>query len=369
MILLAPAAPGFNVSFTPVLYVSGGDAEVADISVWSTGCGNSGAALLTWNGSPASGLWDFNILASATVWAKAIITGTGYFSNTWLAASTAYDPLESVRGTRRRSRPADLRTLQAPLLAAAARAVPATGAMPFLPTTMTHAADAHTSVSMWREQYARQFLPIVDGVMRRSRALNDTCLFTPIGELVAASDAGPLFWVGANLEHAIDGELLLLPGASNVVVVTLETEESDIGLSINETSNTVIFGALHAFWNASERVTAEIVLAQRAGVSSSFDLTYRIIGFGVPLPASEAALALDVSPDGRGFAVPLNSLPTGFARAAALLLAPTTTSTTRDTIDAGSYKGIRGIRNEVGTIPVYQRQSSIRPHHTPQAAS
>lgn len=120
-----------------------------------------------------------------------------------------------------------------------------------------------------------------------------------------SSGGGPLFFAGANFEHSVDAELLLLPGAADHVFLGLQTEEAPVALSINGTRNTVVFGALLAFWNASQQSPAQAVATRpQPAPAGDFDFTYRVYGLAVPIADSELELFIDSEyalPAGPGF--------------------------------------------------------------------
>jgi len=128
--------------------------------------------------------------------------------------------------------------------------------------------------------------------------------YTRLGVVSAA--AGPLFLAGANLEHSTEAEVLLVPGAGDHVLLGLQTEEAPVALALNGTSNAVVFGALAAFWNASQAAPAAVVATRpRPAPRGRFDVAYRLYGVAVPAAASDAALVADSRwsiPAGAGFA-------------------------------------------------------------------
>ena len=263
---LAPAAPGYGNPAQPKAVLAtppgGSGVRIADIALWQMDCGNSGAVLLEWGATgSSSSLHDVNMLVAATTAAKAVVVGgSGYFSNTWWPATMAYQPdllhrlaLAAVPPSARRS---------SPTLSAAA------------------AAD---------------------------------CAFTQQG--VVLDTPGPLFWVGLNLEHSVEVELVLAAGTTNVLLAGFQTEEARVALVLNNTKNAVVYGSLNAFWNASE-VSPTPVLAERAEAANAgaFDLSYRVYALSVPISASETELFVDSG--AAGYTLSASSL---FASAAAIL--------------------------------------------------
>jgi len=256
---LAAGAPGFGgPAPKPLLAVPpGAAARVADVVVFHANCGNGGAVLLEWGGGPAASIHDFTMLVAVAAAAKAVVlggapgVGAGYFSNTWWPAAMSYIPAAAVgrggvvaRAARRRAR--------APPAAAAAAA-----------------CDPYTKLG------------------------------------VISGGQGPLFLAGVNFEHAVEGELLLAAGATNHIVLGLQTEEAPIALSLNGTLNAVVFGALGAWWNVSERVPAAVAAVRpRPAAAGAFDVAYRLFGVAVPIAAGDGALVIDSKwsiPAGSGF--------------------------------------------------------------------
>ena len=76
--------------------------------------------------------------------------------------------------------------------------------------------------------------------------------------------------VGSNLEHANSLELSLEPGSTNHMFVGLQTEEAPIALYINATQNTVVWGALLAFWNASQISEVRSIINHQTRHESKF---------------------------------------------------------------------------------------------------
>ena len=98
--------------------------------------------------------------------------------------------------------------------------------------------------------------------------------------LLLLLQAGPLFWVGTDMEHATQAEYVFGPGAQNHILVTAQTEEAAAALTLNGTLNVVAFNALLAFWDAAHPVAAE-AHADRptAGAPGpAVDLAYRVYG-------------------------------------------------------------------------------------------
>ena len=115
---------------------------------------------------------------------------------------------------------------------------------------------------------------------------------TPIGVLVGS--LGPMWHIGCNLEHSSALELGLVPGSANQMFVGLQTEEAPVAIEFNGTKNSVVWGALLAFWNASQTSAAQVVAFRPDPVSGGgVDLSYRLYGLGVPISASEKALVVD----------------------------------------------------------------------------
>jgi hypothetical protein len=109
-----------------------------------------------------------------------------------------------------------------------------------------------------------------------------------------SAGGGPLFLAGVNLEHSTEVEVLLVPGAADHVFLGLQTEEAPIALALNGTANAVVFGALAAFWNASQRAPAAVVATRpRPAPRGRFDVAYRLYGVTVPAAASDDALVAD----------------------------------------------------------------------------
>ena len=343
VLMLAANSSGFGAgSYKPVLLVDVNASSVvwlADLSVWNAYCGNEGAVLLSWGAGVGSGLWDVNMLVSATVGAKMVVAGdargegAGYSSNLWLAATTAYF-LDTVRAG---ATPPPTQLLQAAVVSSPPPVPPpsawergveaawgnraaslADALLPF------HQHVARTSSSTPAAAVSTPLLPYSPAAAAATGtaapAPAATCPFTQIGVLVGSS--GPFFWVGSNFEHALVAELGLMPGAANHIFFGVEAEESERALTLNGTHNVVVYNGLFAFWNVSIGQLPAQAVAQRAAGEGPlpYDLAYRLVGMGVPLPASEQALLLDVSDGGRGFSVPLGSAPASFARAAAVLL-------------------------------------------------
>ena len=121
----------------------------------------------------------------------------------------------------------------------------------------------------------------------------------------------------------------------NHMIVGLQTEEAPVAIQLNGTKNTVIWGALLAFWNATAVSTSQVsllephlfkitqllmilldrgqVVAFRPNPAASgggVDLSYRLYGLGVPVSASEKALLVDkgryeLPAAGKGFSMAL----------------------------------------------------------------
>ena len=127
--------------------------------------------------------------------------------------------------------------------------------------------------------------------------------YTTIG--IVSGGKGPLFLAGVNFEHSVDAELVLVAGATNHVILGLQTEEAPVALSLNGTVNAVVFGTLGAFWNASQRVPAAVLAVRPDPIGKgAFDMAYRLYGVSVPAAESDAALVIDtkwVVPGGEGF--------------------------------------------------------------------
>lgn len=260
VLALAAGAPGFEGPTPKPLLAAppGADVRVADVAIFHANCGNGGAVLLEWGGGPAASVHDFSMLVAAPAAAKAVVlggapgVGAGYWSNTWWVAAMSYIPSAALgRG------------------GVVARRRRGVGAAPCDP-------------------------------------------YTKLG--VISGGAGPLFLAGVNYEHSVEGELLLVAGATNHVVLGLQTEEAPVALSVNGTINAVAFGVLGAFWNASQRVPAAVdAVRPRPAAAGVFDVLYRLYGVAVPIANSDAALVIDslwAIPAGSGFegaAVVLNS--------------------------------------------------------------
>jgi len=292
VIRLAPGSPGFGVGAgKPVILVPPGTSHVriSDVSLWNMDCGNGGAIMLAWGASGDDGasivnsLHDVNMLIGSSVEAKAVILpgSTGYFSNTWWPATTAYDPSALFKRA-----------------AAAAAAAPTAGGG--------------------------------GGGGLGASAGPSACPFTPQGVILGSS--GPFFWVGANLEHSTEVELDLVTGSGGLVLVGFQTEESWVALVLNSTRNTVVYGALAAFWNSSVTSPTQALAVRGLGPGGALsspgkridgggglDLSYRLFGLSVPISTSEMNFFVDegVSPGGVGsYTIPTSAL---FAQSAAIL--------------------------------------------------
>ena len=279
VIRLAPNSIS-TASSRPVIAVpEGAHVAIADISLWNADCGNEGAVMIAWAAAADSTMHDVNMLLSGTVDAKAVVLGggAGVFSNMWWPATMSFQP--TTRTDARRT----------PAAATAARAVAA------LPS---HAVSARANVA------------------RAVAASADACPYTSTGTVVGS--AGPLFWLGVNFEHATGAELLFVQGATNQVVLGLQTEEAPIALVLNQTLNVVVFNVLGAFWNASQTSPAQAVAQRdpsRVVRPGDADLAYRVHNLGVPIDASEDALFIDVD----AYDVPLAGARGAYALGAALL--------------------------------------------------
>ena len=268
VLLLAEASPGFGPGggSKPLVAVPVGaevEVAVADIALWNMHCGNDGVVLLEWGAGANSTLHDVNMLVGATAAAKAVVVGSGVpgvgaglWSNVWWPAAMSYIPSALAgRGgvVARRDRGG--------------------------------AAGGETAA----------------------------CLYTPLG--IVSSGGGPLFFAGANFEHAVEAELLLLPGATDHIILGLQTEEAPVALSLNGTRNAVIFGARLAFWNASQVSPAQAFASRPAPApAGTFDFAYRLYGLSVPIADSELELFVDSAytlPAGPGFQAAVAVLNSG----------------------------------------------------------
>ena len=120
----------------------------------------------------------------------------------------------------------------------------------------------------------------------------------------------------------------------NHMIVGLQTEEAPVAIQLNGTKNTVIWGALLAFWNATAVSTSQVSLLEAPSLITQLlmilldrgqvvafrpnpvasgggvDLSYRLYGLGVPVSASEKALLVDkgryeLPAAGKGFSMAL----------------------------------------------------------------
>ena len=280
VLLLAEASPGFGPGGRgkPLVAVPVGaevEVAIADLALWNMHCGNDGAVLLEWGAGANSSLHDVNMLVGATAAAKAVVVGSGvpgvgagFWSNVWWPAAMSYIPTALAgRGgvvTKRRDR--------------GGAAGGATG-----------------------------------GGATAGAGKAAACLYTPLG--VVSSGGGPLFFAGANFEHAVEAELLLLPGATDHILLGLQTEEAPVALSLNATRNAVVFGALLAFWNASQVSPAQAFASRPTPApAGSFDFAYRLYGLAVPIADSELELFVDSAyalPAGPGFQAAVAVLNSG----------------------------------------------------------
>ena len=199
---------------------------LADISLWNADCGNDNGLMMAWEGGPASSVHDMNMLISTTVAAKAIILGPGggYMSNTWWPATMSYQPAATQEGNLRRS--LDLRR------EGEAAAILTPAGVDSLRTGFGFAAAG------------------ADGPLPCPPSL------TEVGVLIGST--GPMWHIGTNLEHSSVLEVGLEAGSANHMFVGLQTEEAPIALYINGTKNAVVWGALLAFWNASQSSSAQV---------------------------------------------------------------------------------------------------------------
>jgi hypothetical protein len=257
---------------------------LADISLWNADCGNDKGLMMAWEGSPASSVHDMNMLISTTVAAKAVILGAGggYMSNTWWPATMSYQPAVAVNAAKAKvvatqnpdgnlgRRSLDLRREGE----AAAVLTPAGVA-----SLRTGFASAYASNATTTSTTSAPPLPCPPSL-------------TEVGVLIGST--GPMWHIGVNLEHSSVLEVGLEAGSANHMFVGLQTEEAPIALNLNSTKNSVVWGALMAFWNASESSPAQVVAFRPSPVSGKdLDASYRLYGLGVPISKSEKALLID----------------------------------------------------------------------------
>ena len=226
---------------------AGEGVALAGVSFWNADCGNDLGIMLAWEAGPASSMHDVNMLVATIVAAKAVVLGpgAGYTSNTWWPATMSYQP--SVR---------------------------------------EHKSDRSERLNLRREgEAATRLMPA------RAAASAPPCApsLTEIGVVIASQ--GPMWHIGVNIEHAATLELGLEAGATNHMFVGVQTEEAPVAMQINATKNVVVWGALLAFWNASQSSPAPVV-ATRVAARSTLD--YRIYGLSIPVSASDEALLIDV---------------------------------------------------------------------------
>ena len=235
---------------------AGCSAGVADVALTSLGVGNEGAALLWHRGGAASGFWDAHMRVVFAVGLKAVVAGSGLFSNAWWWGMD--HNLTDQKGMN----------------------------------CSDPACVDHRPVGQLR---GVEFWP-------------------PAGAGVgAAAAAGATTLLGTNFEHSAEVEYNFTSGVANVVATAIQTEGSQVSLTLAHTAAVALFGTLFGSGvghNATAYATREALCA--GGV----DAAYRIVGHMVKQPLNFSLV--DSSPPPLGFAAPAPVSASGWEYVAAM---------------------------------------------------
>lgn len=206
--------------------------------------------------------------------------GGGYLSNTWWPATMSYQPTNAAAGARRLKMNSPQRrylNLQQEGEAAlrltnrkrtAASATSSKGNFVISPPCPPSLTEVGVVIDSGGPMWCVRMLLCTCGVFEIFQWHEVMLAFELTRACVRSRH------VGSNLEHANSLELSLEPGSTNHMFVGLQTEEAPIALYLNTTQNTVVWGALLAFWNASQVSEVRSVLSSitRLGMNRTFSL-------------------------------------------------------------------------------------------------